>query len=54
MKAILERLSEPSTWLGGVSVAAAIGFSVEEWQVISAGIAGVCGVLAMLTKDTKE
>ncbi len=54
MKMILDRLAEPSTWLGGVTVAAAVGFSFEEWSVIAAGIAGFCGVAAMWTKDTKE
>lgn len=54
MKTILSRLAEPSTWAGLAGLAAAVGFSADEWSKIAAAIMGICGVLAMVLKEKAQ
>lgn len=48
---ILKRLREPSTYAGFAGLALAIGLSEGQWATISAAIAGLAGVVAMLLHD---
>tara|TARA_R100001244_G_scaffold111340_1_gene82362 strand:- start:395 stop:556 length:162 start_codon:yes stop_codon:yes gene_type:complete len=50
---ILERLREPSTYAGLAGLMLAIGVTSDEWSTISAGLAGVAGIVAMILKDNK-
>lgn len=47
----ITRLREPSTYAGLSSLALAIGLTETEWLTISAAIAAVVGVVAMLVGE---
>ncbi|TVQ82149.1 MAG: hypothetical protein EA357_10660 [Micavibrio sp.] len=56
LKFIAGRIRERSTWLGLVSLAAALGLALSPEQkeaIVSAGMA-LAGLIAALTKDTDE
>ena len=48
MKALLLRLSEPSTYAGLSGVALALGLTTEDFQGYANAAAGVCGFVAIL------
>ncbi len=48
---ILDRLKEPSTYAGLAGVAGAIGMSEPMYGAITAAVAGICGVAAMVLKE---
>jgi hypothetical protein len=53
MKYLLDRLSEPSTWRGAVSLATAVGVKLRPdlmEAIISAGLA-VMGIINVLRKE---
>lgn len=52
MNWVLARLREPSTFAGLAGLALAVGLSAEEWTAISAFVAGLAGLVAMLLGDT--
>lgn len=51
IQALVTRFKEPSTWAGLGGIALAVGLSAEEWQVIAAAGAGICGVIAMFLTE---
>ncbi len=56
LKFIAARIRERSTWLGLVSLAAALGLALSPEQkeaIVSAGMA-LAGLIAALTKDTDK
>ncbi len=48
---ILNRLAEPSTYAGLAGLALALGITSADWATISAAVAGIAGVIAMLLHD---
>lgn len=48
MKALLLRLSEPSTYAGLAGLALALGLSTEDFQGYANAVAGVFGFVAIL------
>ncbi len=52
MSVFIDRASEPSTWAGLAATALALGVGSEgQIQTISTAVAGIFGVIAMLTKE---
>ncbi len=51
MKAIIDRLAEPSTYAGLAAVAVAVGVSTEQFQIYAAAAAGLFGFIAMFVKE---
>lgn len=51
MAAVLNTLSQPSTYAGLSGVAAAIGLSMPEFQAITAALAALCGLLAVFINE---
>jgi hypothetical protein len=51
LHAVLTRLKEPSTYAGMSALALAVGISVETFEAVSAAVAGVAGLLAMVLHE---
>lgn len=52
MNKIIERGKEPSTWAGLAGTLVALGVATEgQTQIIMTAVAGLLGVVAMLTRE---
>lgn len=51
LQIIIDRLKEPSTYAGLAGLAAAFGLGAEDWQTVSMALAGIFGVVAIITRE---
>lgn len=50
-EALFKALSEPSTYAGLSGLALALGISVDGWEAVSAGLAGLFGAIAVFVRE---
>lgn len=51
LNAVVSRLKEPSTYAGLSTLALAVGISIEMYEAVSAALAGVAGLIAVILHE---